>query len=257
MFLLQRVSLENNIIFWRRQLKLINLILSVGSSLAIILIICWFLGPWSPSISNHLSRYAYNRNIWLAYIFEILPMDFISHPSKWLFPLKLEIELKLFHNYLLNVWLQINVKIQDHINHMHKNQQLSTLNRFCWCFFIEQHFPLDDGRTDLCLYVTLMLIGCLFSVFLPIICSPFVSLSCSPMVYCSHNNWSPRFSLSARRRPKFTAIYQAVVCNIFIFNCRSKKDHEIYLRTETYRVSLLHTSKISERFFSENFWEII
>ncbi len=84
-------------------------------------------------------------------------------------------------------------------------------------FLIEQHFLLDDGRTDLCLYVTLMLIGCLFSVFLPIICSPFVSLSCSPMVYCSHNNWSPRFSLSARRRPKFTAIYQAVVCNIFIF----------------------------------------
>ncbi len=62
-FLLQTVSLENNIIFWRRQLKLMNLILSVGSSLADILIVCWFLGHKSTSVLSPLCGFYFLHHL--------------------------------------------------------------------------------------------------------------------------------------------------------------------------------------------------
>ena len=66
------------------------------------------------------------------------------------------------------------------------------------------------------IFMYVLLIGCL-SLFLPFIFAPRLRLVNSSS-YHSHNNWSPRFSMSTRCCSSFTPVYQAVVCNFFLFS---------------------------------------
>ena len=85
---------------------------------------------------------------------------------------------------------------------------------FFFFFFLTTFHFLFQKMWLIFMYV--LLIGCL-SLFLPFIFAPRLRLVNSSS-YHSHNNWSPRFSMSTRCCSSFTPVYQAVVCNFFLFS---------------------------------------
>lgn len=90
-----------------------------------------------------------------------------------------------------------------------------TLVSLPFFFFFFNHLSLFIPEMWL-IFMYVLLIGCL-SLFLPFIFAPRLRLVNSSS-YHSHNNWSPRFSMSTRCCSSFTPVYQAVVCNFFLFS---------------------------------------